>query len=599
MRPFISVNEVSKAFGSIPILNNSTFDIFEMDRIGLVGHNGVGKTTLLRLITGEERPDMGDIDIKPGLQIGSLTQYLAQNSDETVAENLRTSDYLASVRGELGAIEARMTDPEFYGTEGYEDIMSRYGELQATLGKFEGERFVSRALGLLAKLGLEPDLEQPIATLSGGERRKLALAKLLVASSDLDMLLLDEPTNHLDIGTIEWLEEFLSEYRGSIVIVSHDRYLLDDTVDRIFEIEDTRLRTYAGGYTDYVEQKQAFQSINMKAYKKYVNEVKRNRAIIQKLKGRNRFDAQIKSRLKQMDKMERVEDSVIREKVVKFKFKEAGVHSRRVIDVENMAMGFGERTFFRRANFEVERGDRIGVIGPNGCGKTTLLKLLLGEEKPTAGKLDISRMAKMGYFDQGHLSLDPENDLIEELQSLDSTIHEFDAKALLGRFLFKGDMMRYQVKKLSGGEKARLAILKLVLSPCNLLLLDEPTNHLDIPAQQVVAAALNSYKGTVLIISHDRYFLDSVANKILNFAGDSLELHTGNYTTYLTSTKRRSLEMEGEVRVRYAVEKGFTDWSTGQRYKIGEMIDIPNKEREKFRWALEAGNLVPEWDRKD
>ncbi|MCK4717701.1 MAG: ABC-F family ATP-binding cassette domain-containing protein, partial [Thermoplasmata archaeon] len=402
MRPFISVNEVSKAFGSIPILNNSTFDIFEMDRIGLVGHNGVGKTTLLRLITGEERPDMGDIDIKPGLQIGSLTQYLAQNSDETVAENLRTSDYLASVRGELGAIEARMTDPEFYGTEGYEDIMSRYGELQATLGKFEGERFVSRALGLLAKLGLEPDLEQPIATLSGGERRKLALAKLLVASSDLDMLLLDEPTNHLDIGTIEWLEEFLSEYRGSIVIVSHDRYLLDDTVDRIFEIEDTRLRTYAGGYTDYVEQKQAFQSINMKAYKKYVNEVKRNRAIIQKLKGRNRFDAQIKSRLKQMDKMERVEDSVIREKVVKFKFKEAGVHSRRVIDVENMAMGFGERTFFRRANFEVERGDRIGVIGPNGCGKTTLLRIIAGQEQPDGGSVQFNPPdLRLGHLAQG------------------------------------------------------------------------------------------------------------------------------------------------------------------------------------------------------
>jgi ATP-binding cassette subfamily F protein 3 len=595
MRPLINARGVSKAFGSVQVLKDATFDIFRLDRIGLVGPNGAGKSTLLNLITGEENPDRGELEVKPGLRIGSLTQYQTQDSRETVAENLQTSDYLTGVRAELKGIEVRMADPEFYNSEDYEEAMKIYGERQAELAKFEGDRFADKAVDLLSDLGFELDLNQPIFTLSGGERRKLALAKLLVATPDLDMLLLDEPTNHLDIETIEWLEQFLLDYKGSVVIVSHDRYLLDDTVERVFELEVYRLRTYTGDYTDYVEQKEAVMAMNQKTYKKYMNDMQRNRAIIQKLKGRNKYDAQIKSRLKRMAKITRIDDPFIRKNVVKFKFNESDFRSRFVLEGKELKMGFGDNVLFSGANFEIENGDKIGIIGPNGCGKTTLLKLFTGEERPTSGSLTKSKVLKPGYFDQGHLSLNPDNDPIEELQSIDSTMHEYDAKALLGRFLFKGDMVNQKISKLSGGEKARLSILKLVLSPLNLLLLDEPTNHLDIPSQKVVAAALNSYEGTAAFVSHDRYFLDSVANKILSFRNTKLEMYRGNYTNYRTLIAKRRIDKkdEGEEEVKYVVEKKFTEWSSGRRYTKGEIVTLSEEEFNNFRWALETGRLVP------
>jgi ATP-binding cassette subfamily F protein 3 len=593
MRPLISAKGIFKAFGSTQVLINATFDIFHLDRIGLIGVNGSGKSTLLNLITGEEKPEMGELNVKPGLRIGSLTQYQTQDSQETVAENLQTSDYLTGVKAELKEIEARMANADFYNSENYEETMKIYSERQAELAKFEGDRFADKAVDLLADLGFDLDLNQPIFTLSGGERRKLALAKLLVATPELDMLLLDEPTNHLDIETIEWLEQFLLDYEGSIVIVSHDRYLLDDTVERIFEIEVNLLHTYTGDYTDYVEQKEATLAMNQKTHKKYMNNIQRNKAIIQKLKGRNKYDAQIKSRIKRMARISRVDDPFIRKKVVKFKFKKSDFHSRFVLETKNLKMRFGDNVLFSGANFEIENGDKIGIIGPNGCGKTTLLKLFTGEIKPTSGSLTKSKVLKPGYFDQGHLSLNPDYDPIMELQSMDSTMHEFDAKALLGRFLFKGDIVNQRISKLSGGEKARLSILKLVLSPLSLLLLDEPTNHLDIPSQKVVAAALNSYEGTAAMVSHDRYFLDSVANKILSFRNGKLELYSGNYTNYRALIASGRLDEKDDDDVKYVVEKKFTDWSNGRRYVQGEIVTISGDEFDNFRWALETGRLVP------
>lgn len=593
MRPLVSARDISKTYGSTRVIHRTGFDVFEMDRIGLIGVNGSGKTTLFRLITGEEKTETGEIAVSPGLRIGSLTQYQTQDSSETITQNLQTSDYLTGVRAKLKNIEDRMGDPDFYNSDGYDEAMRVYGELQSDLARFEGERFADQAADLLTDLGFELDLDQKMFTLSGGERRKIALAKLLVASPELDLLLLDEPTNHLDIETIEWLESFLLDYSGSIIIISHDRYLLDDTVERIFEIENSRVKTYVGDYTDYVEQKELNLALNKKAYLKYINEIKRNRDIIQKLKGRNKYDAQIKSRLKRMAKITRKDDPFIKEKVVKFKFKEKGFHSRFVIDAKELSMGFGDNELFQGATFEIENGDKVGIIGPNGCGKTTLLRLFTGEIKPIGGKLNLSKVLKPGYFDQGHLSLDPENDPIGELQTIDSTMHEFDAKALLGRFLFKGDMVTQKVSTLSGGEKARLSILKLILSPLNLLLLDEPTNHLDIPAQKVVAAALNSYQGTAAIVSHDRYFLDSVANKILGFKDGKLICYTGNYTNYraLAASGRFDEQLEGGIP--HIVKKKFTEWSTGKRYIPGDKVKITEEDFTNFRWALETGRLVP------
>jgi ATP-binding cassette subfamily F protein 3 len=592
MRPLVSARELSKAFGNLQVLKDVTFDIFEHDRIGLIGRNGSGKSTLLRLITREDRPDTGSIAVKPGLSIGSLTQYQTQDSIESVAENLRSSDFMTGVKAELRKIEARMADPAFYESPDYEETMKLYGERQASIARFEGGGFADRAQALLSDLGFDPNPDQQILTLSGGERRKLALAKLLVASPELDLLLLDEPTNHLDIETIEWLEGFLLDYRGSIVVVSHDRYLLDDTVERVFELEARRLKAYRGDYTDHIHQKEAKLAMDLKSYQKYVDEIERNRAIIEKLRGRNKFDAQIKSRLIGITKTARVDDPIIREKVVKFRFGRADIHSRFVVEAKELEMRFGRTPLFHGGTFEIENGDKVGIIGPNGCGKTTLLKLLMGEEKHTGGSLSLSRVIKPGYFDQGHLSLNPENDPIQELQSLDSKMHENDAKALLGRFLFKGDMVRQRVDSLSGGEKARLSILKLVLSPMNLLLLDEPTNHLDIPAQQVVAAAINSYAGTACIVSHDRYFLDSVVSKVLSFRAGRLELYDGNYTNYRARVMTEGTDEE-QKEMKYVVQKKFTDWSTGQRYVPGDIVEITEDVFNNFRWALETARLVP------
>ena len=596
MKPLISVRGVQKTFKDLLLFRDVNFDIFSGDKIGLIGRNGTGKSTLLNILLGKEEIDVGEIEAKPDLRVGLLTQRQIQDTDETVGEQLAETGYSTALKSELRTIEERMADPAFYEEAGYEDVMRRYNELQAEYAKYSGASYLDRAMDILSRLGssgIKPNAR--IRDLSGGERRKVALAKTLVAASSMDLLLLDEPTNHLDIEAIEWLEEYILEFEGTIIIVSHDRYLLDDTVSKIIELENCRLHSWEGDYTDFVKEKEFLLEARKKAFDKQQKEISRHKDFIEEMRGRNRFNAQITSKLKRLEKMEKLEDPVIKNKTFKFHFQSSLKSSRNIAEAHDLNMRFGDRVLIADADLEIETGYRIGLIGPNGCGKTTLLRMIIGEQEQTGGTLDISKGVKIGYFDQGHLSLNDDNNLIEELRTVNDLLAIEDAKALLGRFLFKGDMNSSKVKKLSGGERARLSILKLVMSPCNLLVLDEPTNHLDLESRMAVETALNSYNGTIIMASHDRYFLDSVADHVIAMDGRGhMRLYPGNYTQWrsviATEEERFSRSHSGERA--YVVRKGYTDWSTGERFTAGQQMKLRRENLARHRWALETKHLV-------
>jgi len=533
MRPLLSFRDVTKTYTNVPVLRNVRFDIFEGDRIGLVGANGTGKTTLCKLVMGWERPDTGEVEGKPGIRIGYLSQYQKGDEDVTVGAELAESQTLVETRRRVEEINRQLEDPQFYSDPSYNQVMADYGELQKELAKFDGAGFSDRALDVLEALGcrrLEPEMK--LRDLSGGERQKVALARIIVSTENLDMIILDEPTNHLDIDSIEWMEEYLHGFRGTVMTVSHDRYLLDDTCSRIFEIENLRLRGYVGDYTDFEEQKELISAMNRKNREKRVAEIMRQRSFIEKMKGRNRFDAQIKSKLTRLAKIKTPPDPVIMKKAITFRFQEESGGARSAIYAEGLKKAHGDSTIFSNVSFTIEYGDRIGLVGPNGAGKTTLMRLITGEDTDFEGTMERSGVLKTAYFDQGHLSLGLGNNLIEEMQSVIDNLHEHDAKALLGRFNFRGDIVYNKVDQMSGGERARVSILKMVVSPCNMLLMDEPTNHLDIQSQKSLEGALNAYKGTLVLATHDRYFLDAVATKIFVMRGGKLRVFPGGYTRY-------------------------------------------------------------------
>jgi ATP-binding cassette subfamily F protein 3 len=598
VKPLISVRELRKGWPGLLLLNKVGFDIYPGDKIGLVGPNGAGKTTLLKILTGKEGIDYGDISSKPDFKVGWLEQYQTIDSDETVEQALSESDYSDSLKKECRAIEERMADPAFYESSDYAAAMERYNILQSEAAKYSGAGILDRSRILLEKLGARNiGMKSRIRDLSGGERRKVALAKVLVASDSMDLLLLDEPMNHLDIDAIEWLEEFICDYQGTALVVSHDRYLLDDTVFRIFEIESTRLRVYEGDYTDYAEQKELRLAIMKRAKDKYDKEEARQKDIILKLRGRNRFDAQIRNKLFRMAKMERPEDPELKKRILKIRFAHAREGGRWAVTASGLSKSFGDRTLFDDVGFEIEHGWRVGLIGPNGCGKTTLLRMIVGEESVSGGELELSKVASVGYFDQGHLSLEPKNNLLEELHRVDETMTEEDSKGLLGRYGFKGDVVYSRVEKLSGGERARLAILKLVLSPCSILVLDEPTNHLDLFSRDAVEKAVNTYQGTVITASHDRYFLDRTCDHIMAMYGGHVRSFPGNYTQYRSIVAREdeeAAEISTEGPSYYLVRKGYTDWETRTRYVQGQRLKLEPDELRRHRWALETKHLVKE-----
>jgi ATP-binding cassette subfamily F protein 3 len=602
MNALIKVHDLSKTIEGKLLFENTSFDVYSTNCIGLLGPNGCGKTTLFKILLGWVQASSGEIWRKDNLQIRYLDQVPISSLDETVYDFFMRNSQSDTIQQKIRNYETQLEDPEIYTSTRYEDILESIRKLKISASRNTGSLRWEAARCILNEIGLQ-DLSPTTkpGNLSGGERQKIALASVLAQPKECNLLLLDEPTNHLDIETIEWLEQQIVDFPQAVMIISHDRYLLDDLVDRVFEIEGHHLEKYDATYQEYEEQKRHRTHIKIKTYEKSNVEIKRQKKVIETLSRRNKYDLQIASKMKRLTKVKQVENPVLKSYLLKFHFKSVFKSGKNVAEGHALEKRFGSKTILENTSFEILTGQKIGLIGPNGCGKTTFLKMLIGEEHTDDGTLHISSGVKSGYFDQGHLSLNPENNLIDELRRDNNELSESDAKALLGQFNFKEDMFFNQVQELSGGERARLAILRLILQPYNFLLLDEPTNHMDMDSKKAIESALNSYKGTVIAVSHDRRFLDMVADTIFILDGGYISIYTGNYTNYrlqrqkkLASLSNRDLAyLSGAGLKKYVVHKAFTIWKTHTKHKVGEEVFIGEDNEKLYEWAIKSQFLRP------
>jgi len=595
MEVLIKARDLSKTIASKLLFENVSFDVCNDNCIGLLGPNGCGKTTLFKILLGWERPSNGDLWRKDNMQIRYLDQIAISPNDKTIYDFFTRTTQPDLIQQQISGYEKLLEDPEIYNSPKYEEILGNIQKLKVSASKSTSNKRWDAALRIFKELDL-PVLQPNALTknLSGGERQKVALASVFAQSRDCDLLLLDEPTNHLDIETIEWLEKQIVDFPNAVMIVSHDRYLLDDLVDRVFEIQGGLLEIYEATFEEYEEQKRLRDHIKIKEYEKSKAELHRQKKVIEIMSRRNRYDKQIASKMKRLAKVEHVENPILKSYLLKFKFKTVFKSGKNVADGYEICKRFGDKIILDQVNFEIFSGQKIGLIGANGCGKTTFLKILTGEEKIDEGRIHLSSGVRCGYFDQGHLSLNPENTLVDELRRDQKELFENDAKALLGQFNFKGNMVLNKVKMLSGGERARLAILRLILQPYNFLLLDEPTNHMDMDSKVSIENALNSYSGTVIAVSHDRSFLDKIADTIFFMDKGSIKIYSGNYTNFrlqrlkeltdLSNAKLAYLSSTGLKK--YVVCKAFTIWSEKRKYNVGEEVFIGDHNEKLYVWAI-------------
>jgi len=540
-RELIRIEDVHRAFGPVKVLDSVNLRIDDGDRIGVVGHNGAGKTTLLRTIS-EQDQDLGDIVFTPGLRLAFLTQIRDIDEGATLEQEInRRGRQFQELGEEITSLEAKMAEPSFYEGDWQPDI-DRYQELQSMMARSGGTNVASHAQEILRALDLaHHPLDMPLASLSGGERAKVALARQLVGLSEIDVFFLDEPTNHLDLATLDWLEAFLTTFEGALLIVSHDRYFLDRVCNGIVEIQDTRAKGYPGNYSSYLQQKELFLQTLDDRIKKTQAEVKRLTGALQSMKRANKYDKSISQKrfllaraqgelrwLKSLKPRER--------RGLNFRLESTEKSSLEVLDFHNASLTFEglNRPIIKGLELAVSKAQKIGILGPNGAGKTTLLRLIQGEIKLDEGTIDVKPGVQIGYFHQDHRSLNFDMTPVDQVRLLKPRMDYGDIRSLLGRFQFTSDMVETKLSKLSGGERARVAMLKLLLEDNNLLLLDEPTNHLDTDAKEALEEALEDYEGSIITVSHDRWFLDRICDTIWELPGDgSLWIWPGNYSDYI------------------------------------------------------------------
>ncbi|MEE0797216.1 MAG: ABC-F family ATP-binding cassette domain-containing protein [Anaerovoracaceae bacterium] len=535
----LSASDLTKTYGTDVIIKGADFHINGGDRVGLVGRNGAGKTTLLNMLTGELRPDGGRIYMPAGLRMGYLRQRDNFGGDMTVMEAVE------SIFEPMRRLEEQIASAADMVAQTPEDraLLLRLDSLQQEYEMRGGYTYKSEMTGILSSMAFGPEYyDKKIGTLSGGERTRLALAALLLEKPDL--LILDEPTNHLDIGMLKWLEQYLSSYRGSMIIVSHDRYFLNRTVNRIFEIEHHRLRTYDGNYDEYLEKKRQQSEAEMRAYENQQREISRQEAMIRAMKerGTEHLAKRARSREKRLDMIERIEKPKSAEDSMKIRFEQDFQSGSDVIMAEDLSKSFGEgknrRKLFDHVSLDIKRGEKICIVGQNGIGKTTLLKIIMNELRPDSGRIRTGHNVTFGYYDQGQMLLDPSNTVLEEMKNTYRLYTDTKMRSILGRFLFKGDDVFLKVRDLSGGEKARLSLLKMMLGGANTLILDEPTNHMDIESKEVFEEALAEFPGTAVIVSHDRYFLQKIPDRILELTPDGMVEYLGKYDYYMEKKDR-------------------------------------------------------------
>ena len=539
----LSMNNVAMSFADRELFANVSFDVYDDDKIGFVGVNGCGKTTLFRLLKGEHTPDEGGIHIAGSCRMGFMEQFACRDSTKTVFDEALTifSD-LEDMELELEEIHDRID-----GGDHSAEILERQQRLTEEYERGGGLTYKSRTASALMGLGFsESDMKLPTSVLSGGQKSKLQLAKLLLSQANL--LLLDEPTNHLDIKSVEWLERFLTDYRGAYIVISHDRYFLDKVTKRTIELENRTVTDYKGGYTRFLQLKAEEMERRRKVYESTLKEIGRIEGIIEQQKRWNQAHNYVTIASKQKS-IDRLEATLVKPEdapdAIHFSFKSADGCGNDVFHAEKLALSFDGKQLFRNVTIDIKKGERVFLIGGNGCGKTSLFKILTGQYQPDSGEFSYGTRVQHGYFDQAQAGLDDSKTAIDEVWDMYPRMTETQVRTVLGSFLFKGDDVFKRISELSGGERARIAILKLMLSGANFLLLDEPTNHLDITSCEALENALRNYDGTLFIISHDRYLINKLADRIYALTPDGVKEYRGSYDDYLEKAEQ---EQAGAVR---------------------------------------------------
>lgn len=528
----LACHGITKAFGENTIVTDGSFHIEDHEKVALVGPNGAGKSTLLKMIVGELSPDRGDVILTKGKTLGYLAQHQDMSGSATIYEEVRLAKAdLIEMERQIRSIEQEL--PAFEG-EALSARLETYNRLMAEFERQNGYAYESEITGVLKGLGFtEEDFSKPVSTLSGGQKTRVSLGKLLLTNPDI--LLLDEPTNHLDLTSIAWLETYLLNYQGAVLIVSHDRYFLNRVVTKVLEIELGQLSTYLGNYAKYAEKKQQVREARLKEYLKQQQEIKHQEAVIEKLRSFNREKSirRAESREKMLEKMTPVEKPMEVNTQIQLTLEPSCISGNDVLKVEHLSKSFPNQTLFQDISFEIKRGEHVAIIGDNGTGKTTLLKILNEVLPADGGTFILGTNVHIGYYDQEHHVLNMEKTIFDEISDAYPSLTGTRIRNMLAAFLFTGDDVFKRIKDLSGGERGRVSLAKLMLSEANFLILDEPTNHLDITSKEILEKALNDYTGTILYVSHDRYFINQTATRILDLVNQTFVNYIGNYDYYL------------------------------------------------------------------
>lgn len=537
----LSCNNLNKSFGIDSILENVNFTVNEYDKIGIIGVNGTGKTTLFKIISGIYGYDSGDIYTSKDCEIGYLEQNTNFHSENTIFEEvLEVFKDVIEMEKYLRNLEHKISEESSNANSTtLEKLMNEYSNKLEAFSDMNGYGYKSEAKGVLKGLGFsDEDMDKPISILSGGEKTRVLLGKLLLKKPTL--LLLDEPTNHLDSEAIEWLEVFLKQYKGTVILISHDRYFLDQVVNRIFEIHNKKLKTYNGNYSDFIEASAIEKELELKKFEDQQKDIKKQEESIERLKafGREKHLKRARSKEKALAKVDVLDKPEAYRKKARIEFNPSVTSGNDVLQLRNVSMGYGERILFKDLNLDIYRGEKVALIGANGIGKSTLFKIIMNEIAPLSGDIKFGTNVNVSYFHQEQKTLNLDNTIIDEIWEDNKQLTQTALRSMLGAFLFEGEDVFKKISTLSGGERARVAILKLILSNANLLLLDEPTNHLDIDSKEVLEEALSGYTGTIFTISHDRYFLNTVVDKVLVLDENGITEYLGNYDYYIEKKKQ-------------------------------------------------------------
>lgn len=554
----ITVDNIKKSFGERTLIKNSSFFVDNKDKIGIVGDNGTGKTTLIRMILGEETIDAGSVNISKNIKIGYLSQLNKANNTNSLYEEIILADpYILDLNAEIAKLNDLMSS--LTDKDELDKTINHFTRLNEEFEKNDGYTYFSRARSILKGLGFdENEFDKKTDMLSGGELTRLTLGKLLLSRNQI--LILDEPTNHLDMDSIEWLEGFLSDYEGALILISHDRYFMDKIVTKIVELKDKTLRTYQGNYSVYAKKQEQIRLAYIKAYENQQREIRHQEEVISKLKSFNR-EKSIKraesreKQLKKIDRLERLQD----DSVIKMRFDTKRLSSLKVLTVNDLSKSYDNSVVFKNVNFDISRGEKVALIGNNGVGKTTILKIINGFINDFNGEIRFGENLDIAYFEQNAENMNLENTVFGEISESFPSYTNTKIRNALASFLFTGDDVFKNISSLSGGERGRVALVKLMLSGANFIILDEPTNHLDIASKEILETALNSYEGTIFYVSHDRFFINKTASRILKLSENGVSNYLGNYDYYVEKNREHQLSVQISNSTK-ELSKSADDW---------------------------------------